>query len=326
LWTEPPVRHGVARPPRAIARCRSSKEVATWKPGPVGAACNTPTNPDKAVVSDKSRHKTDRLPAIFPVNSPSHNGTLRQSLSGCRFLRTPRQCHTTYKGQPPDGNTAQSTVSTPFQRCRSGVKRTKTKSRFQTRRRGGDLRLPIFRQTRDMSSPQQRSVTCTSWTFVSCSSAASRRSTLSSLDLISLTERRQIIKYIDQQNINFAYTAGMQQDLNLYGNELNLFTTYFNVGCRSSPRSWPSSRRSADSFADCIFIIPSQIMITWFRPALYLSSLELIWGVLTFCYAATHNASQVYAIRALVGIAESSAYPGAITLLSEWAEADSSLI
>ncbi|GFZ44834.1 hypothetical protein JCM24511_02560 [Saitozyma sp. JCM 24511] len=109
----------------------------------------------------------------------------------------------------------------------------------------------------------------------------------------------QIIKYIDQQNINFAYTAGMQQDLNLYGNELNLFTTYFNVGY-------------------CIFIIPSQIMITWFRPALYLSSLELIWGVLTFCYAATHNASQVYAIRALVGIAESSAYPGAITLLMSW--------
>lgn len=175
-----------ARPPRsrpsatgdrAMSVKWSSEDVVTWKPGPVGAVCNTPTNPDKAVVSDK----TDRLPAIFRSNSPSHNGTLRESLSGCRFLRTLRQCHTTYKGRPPDGNTAQSTVSTPSNECRSGVKRTKTKSRFQTRRRGGDLRLPIFRQTRDMSSPQQRSVTCTSWTFASCSSAASRRSTLQSI-------------------------------------------------------------------------------------------------------------------------------------------------
>lgn len=31
-----------------------------------------------------------------------------------------------------------------------------------------------------------------------------------------------VIKYLDQQNINNAYVSGMQEDLHLHGNELNL--------------------------------------------------------------------------------------------------------
>jgi hypothetical protein len=32
-----------------------------------------------------------------------------------------------------------------------------------------------------------------------------------------------VIKYLDQQNINNAYVSGMKEDLNLQGNELNLY-------------------------------------------------------------------------------------------------------
>lgn len=32
-----------------------------------------------------------------------------------------------------------------------------------------------------------------------------------------------MIKYLDQQNINNAYVSGMKEDLNLHGNELNLY-------------------------------------------------------------------------------------------------------
>ncbi|KAJ5978089.1 hypothetical protein N7501_001431 [Penicillium viridicatum] len=35
-------------------------------------------------------------------------------------------------------------------------------------------------------------------------------------------------KYLDQTNISNAYVSGMQTDLELYGNELNYFTTFFN--------------------------------------------------------------------------------------------------
>lgn len=39
----------------------------------------------------------------------------------------------------------------------------------------------------------------------------------------------QVIKYLDQSNISNAYVSGMKEDLGLYGNELNYFTTWFSV-------------------------------------------------------------------------------------------------
>ena len=43
-----------------------------------------------------------------------------------------------------------------------------------------------------------------------------------------------MFKYIDQTNISNAYVSGMKEDLSLYGNELNYFTTFFkyeNTNC-----------------------------------------------------------------------------------------------
>ena len=90
----------------------------------------------------------------------------------------------------------------------------------------------------------------------------------------------------------------MKEDLHLYGRELNYFLTYFQVGY-------------------CIFLIPSLLLLTRFRPALYLSALEFIWGCLTLGLAGAKNAKTIYALRAFIGATESSAYPGAIGLLSE---------
>ncbi|KAJ5184178.1 hypothetical protein N7492_001794 [Penicillium capsulatum] len=109
----------------------------------------------------------------------------------------------------------------------------------------------------------------------------------------------QVIKYLDQQNINNAYVSGMQEDLNLYGNELNLFTTYFNV-------------------AYCIMLIPSQIIMTYVRPSYWLPGLEIVWGVLTGLIAMTRNAKQIYVLRVFLGLCESSAWPGMMTLFMYW--------
>lgn len=91
----------------------------------------------------------------------------------------------------------------------------------------------------------------------------------------------------------------MKEDLKLYGNELNFFTTYFNV-------------------AYCIMLIPSQIILTYVRPSIWLPALELAWGVMTGLIAMTTNAKQVYALRAFLGLCESSAWPGMITLFMHW--------
>lgn len=109
----------------------------------------------------------------------------------------------------------------------------------------------------------------------------------------------QIIKYLDQQNITQAYVSGMKEDLALEGNELNYFTTWFNVGY-------------------CIMLVPSQIIMTHVRPSLWLPGLEVVWGVMTGLIATCHNASQIYALRAFLGLCESSAWPGMMTLLMNW--------
>ncbi|KAK6214109.1 hypothetical protein LQW54_004711 [Pestalotiopsis sp. IQ-011] len=109
----------------------------------------------------------------------------------------------------------------------------------------------------------------------------------------------QVIKYLDQSNISNAYVSGMKEDLGLKGNELNYFQTYFNV-------------------AYCIMLIPSQIILTYVRPSYWLPGLEICWGVITGLIAMTHNATQVYILRVFLGLCESSAWPGMMTLLMYW--------
>lgn len=63
-------------------------------------------------------------------------------------------------------------------------------------------------------------------------------------------------------------------------------------------------------------LIPSQIIMTYVRPSLWLPGLEIAWGVITGLIAIVHNAKQIYALRFFLGFLESSAWPGMITLLS----------
>lgn len=109
-----------------------------------------------------------------------------------------------------------------------------------------------------------------------------------------------IIKKIDQSNYKAAYTAGMRDDLNLGGTKaLNWLETYFSI-----------------PFA--IFMVPSVLIMMRVRPSLWLPSLEVIWGILTGCMAATSNVKQMYALRWLIGTCEASAWPGMTVLLLSW--------
>lgn len=109
-----------------------------------------------------------------------------------------------------------------------------------------------------------------------------------------------IIKKIDQSNYKAAYTAGMRDDLDLGGTRaLNWLETYFSI-----------------PFA--IFMVPSVLIMMRVRPSLWLPSLEVLWGILTGCMAATSNVKHMYAIRWLIGMCEASAWPGTTVLLLSW--------
>ncbi|KAK4224025.1 putative transporter [Podospora fimiseda] len=105
--------------------------------------------------------------------------------------------------------------------------------------------------------------------------------------------------YLDQTNISSAYVSGMKEDLNLDGNELNYFTTFFSISY-------------------CLMLIPSQVIITYVRPSFWLPGLEIGWGFITALIALSQNARHVYVLRIFLGLFESSAWPGMMTLFMYW--------
>ncbi|WVQ83688.1 hypothetical protein IAT38_005831 [Cryptococcus sp. DSM 104549] len=109
-----------------------------------------------------------------------------------------------------------------------------------------------------------------------------------------------IVKYLDQTNISNAYVSGMQEDLKLFSNELNFFTTYYNIG-----------------YMICIplsaYFINGRI-----RPSLFMPVAELIWGVATAGLSAAKTSKHVYGLRFLVGFWEGTAWPGTMVLLLSW--------
>lgn len=68
------------------------------------------------------------------------------------------------------------------------------------------------------------------------------------------------IKNLDQTNISNAFVSGMKEDLNMYGNQINLADTAWTVGY-------------------VVGQIPSQIILTKIRPSIWIPSCELVWSV-----------------------------------------------
>ncbi|OJJ97174.1 hypothetical protein ASPACDRAFT_1882414 [Aspergillus aculeatus ATCC 16872] len=106
-------------------------------------------------------------------------------------------------------------------------------------------------------------------------------------------------KYLDQTNISNAYVSGMQTDLKLYGNELNYFTTFFNIGYM-------------------VMLYPSCIIISHIGPAIWLPTCEVLWGIFTCCLSTATSAKQVYGLRFLIGFCEGATWPGYFTIISQW--------
>ncbi|KAL5343790.1 major facilitator superfamily domain-containing protein [Aspergillus crustosus] len=108
-----------------------------------------------------------------------------------------------------------------------------------------------------------------------------------------------LTKDMDQSATTQAYVVGMKEALSLYGNELVEFTTYFSIGY-------------------ALAIVPSQMIQTLIRPSIFLPACEVIWGLLTLTTYAAKNAGTIYTIRFLLGIFESTSWPGLVALIFNW--------
>ncbi|KAL2823266.1 allantoate permease [Aspergillus cavernicola] len=107
------------------------------------------------------------------------------------------------------------------------------------------------------------------------------------------------LKNLDLQNVTNAYLSGMEEDLEMYGNQLVTSTSIFTVGY-------------------VIGQIPCNLLLTRVSPRWVIPSLEVGWGIATMCMSSVKSYKAFYALRFLVGIFESGFYPGIHYLLGSW--------
>ncbi|OJJ42243.1 hypothetical protein ASPZODRAFT_105507 [Penicilliopsis zonata CBS 506.65] len=151
-------------------------------------------------------------------------------------------------------------------------------SQAQTRRER--LRAAIW-DTRDKSPEERALVRKVDWWLLSYACTA------------------YFIKSLDQSNTSNAYVSGMEEALGMKGNDLNLLTTYWNIGY-------------------IVGQIPSQLLTTRIRPSVWLPALELLWSVFVISLAGAKDVKTIFVLRFFIGLFEASAYPGIITLLGNW--------
>ncbi|TGO88714.1 hypothetical protein BPOR_0146g00170 [Botrytis porri] len=147
--------------------------------------------------------------------------------------------------------------------------------------------------------------TWTSYIWDSLDKSPQERRFLFKLDLAVLTfaSLGYFIKNLDQQNINNAFVSGMKEDLGLYGNQLNYMVATWTAGY-------------------VIGEIPSNIILTRVRPSIWIPTIEVVWTILTMCMSRCNNVSQIYALRFLIGLAESGFYPGMQYIIGSWYRKD----
>ncbi|KAI5287294.1 hypothetical protein KEM54_006096 [Ascosphaera aggregata] len=107
------------------------------------------------------------------------------------------------------------------------------------------------------------------------------------------------VNYLDRSNLANAYVSGMQEDLDFHGNQYTIITSMFTVGYT-------------------IGSVPSNIILSYAAPRIFLPGMTLLWGALTMCTAAARSPRDIMAIRFFLGLAESSTFSGVHYILGSW--------
>ncbi|KAI9306681.1 major facilitator superfamily domain-containing protein [Cunninghamella echinulata] len=108
-----------------------------------------------------------------------------------------------------------------------------------------------------------------------------------------------LVKTMDNVNISTAFISGMEADLNIVGNQYNIIIICFLVGY-------------------LIMQIPSNILLSHYRPSRYLPILESIWCILTLSMACVQSVQAVFILRFFLGLAEAGCFPAIMFLLGNW--------
>ena len=136
---------------------------------------------------------------------------------------------------------------------------------------------------------------------VPCPPHTTQRRLLTKVDLrvIPVLSILYLLAFLDRTNIANAAVYGLQDDLNLTGNQYNTALTIFFVPYIA-------------------FEIPSNILLKKLKPRVWLSGCMFIFGLVTICQGLVRNFSGLLATRFFLGLAETGMFPGSFYLIGMW--------
>ncbi|KAL4781220.1 major facilitator superfamily domain-containing protein [Aspergillus varians] len=108
-----------------------------------------------------------------------------------------------------------------------------------------------------------------------------------------------LLSFLDRTNIGNARLAGLEDDLGMSGLDYNVALAIF----------FPFYVAAE---------IPSNIMMKRSRPALWIPTIMLAWGVVCSLMGLVHNYPGLLAARAALGIAEGGLFPGVTFYITMW--------
>ncbi|KAL4802528.1 major facilitator superfamily domain-containing protein [Aspergillus unguis] len=108
-----------------------------------------------------------------------------------------------------------------------------------------------------------------------------------------------LLSFLDRTNIGNARLAGLEDDLGMSGIDYNVALAIF----------FPFYVAAE---------IPSNIMMKRSRPALWIPTIMLAWGITCSLMGLVHNYTGLLAARAALGIAEGGLFPGVTFYITMW--------
>ncbi|KAH8550881.1 MFS general substrate transporter [Umbelopsis sp. PMI_123] len=109
-----------------------------------------------------------------------------------------------------------------------------------------------------------------------------------------------ILNYVDRTNIGNAKIAGLLTDLNMdAGVQYNWALSIF-------------------FFGYLLLEIPSNLILAYTRPSLYIPAIMMCWAVISALTGLVQSYSGLLAVRFFLGIVEAGFFPGCLFLLSSW--------
>ncbi|HIZ35280.1 MAG TPA: MFS transporter [Candidatus Ruania gallistercoris] len=110
------------------------------------------------------------------------------------------------------------------------------------------------------------------------------------------------INYLDRTAISFAGPNGMNDDLALTAAQFGFASGVFFIGY-------------------ILLEVPSNLALHRFGARRWLSRIMVTWGIVAILFTWVQNATGLYVLRFLLGVAEAGFFPGAILFLSLWVPA-----